>query len=67
MKLRDFINSHKAVCITANTFRPIIVGCGSGHCGFTIVACGGYSGGCGAAGWSSYSYHNFGCGGNSGC
>lgn len=63
MKLRDFIGSSKVVGITAHTFRPVIVGCGSGGCGFTIVACGHSVGGCGGGGCSSYSYHHFGgCG-----
>ena len=77
MKLRDFIGSRNVVGFTANTFRPVIVGCGSGGCGssscgggcgFTIVACGGSSSSCGGGGCSSYSYHHFGCGGgSSGC
>ena len=66
MKLRDFIGSSKLVGVTANTIRPVIVGCGSGGCGFTVVACGGSSSSCGGGGCSSYSYHHFGgCGSSS--
>lgn len=76
MKLRDFIGSSKRVGITANNFRPVIAGCGSGSCGssscgsggcgFTVVACGGSGSSCGGGGCSSYSYrHIGGCGSSS--
>lgn len=54
MKLRDFIGSSKVVGITANTIRPVIVGCGSGGCG---------SSSCGGGECSSYYYHHCGGGG----